>query len=796
MAESSTENGLVLIESPEKALEKRYIELLEKRIADLELAVNKPSTTVALSPESAKAEVAKTENADGTLVEQKEPPKPRIKRVTARQDMLSGMRIDQDSLDEQKKKGGKAGEPKDDFVITFREVVPTPFGNSRGYCEVDIVQGKLRDLLKETIKEYPGQSWEGEVVNMTTPFYPLVHNWSALETAVQPIEGDEGDTTQARKDLSDLLELIRTSPELKNYFKTRQSHLDAKVTTYENMWSIFIPEQLVYAKPFMATPQLFKVSSSSNLFPTSREPRVGVECWCYDWNGKDIVRAYYDIFIEYFRGTRSISELACYPLDCFTKDEKFDSPDQLREKLVERGAKYSRCVRAQKGVAQMFAFDGMALVESNMAIGKDSNTNIPPYCSDPNADPYGLGIPDPRPREQQRIKKRKAITVRGQYIIDAEHFLHYGGGALLIGDCEPWLEDAKNTDDVKDVAAAVKDKCKEADSRISAKGYDTTATEPDWSEEERAFLELLPSRFLGYSTAKKAWGQFSVSGTSPAKPRNNSVFATKLQLDDSYKDMISALVNNHASKNDEPDVDKKAVEDLVEGKGRGLVILLHGPPGVGKTLTAETIAEATGKPLFVVSVAEIGLDASQAEKNLDRMFSLAGAWEAVLLVDEADVFLESRTSEGDAERNALVSVLLRVLEYYDGIMILTTNRINSLDVAVQSRIHLAVRYDDLKKEQKKAIFMQNLDKLPKDSVKDRSAIDNWIEEAGCEAELNGRQIRNVVSAALAVACSDKVDQRITKEHLKQVIRVSKDFASDLARTTKLARDQNEAARFR
>lgn len=163
---------------------------------------------------------------------------------------------------------------------------------------------------------------------------------------------------------------------------------------------------------------------------------------------------------------------------------------------------------------------------------------------------------------------------------------------------------------------------------------------------------------------------------------------------------------------------------------------------------------------------------------------------------QADVFLESRTSEGDAERNALVSVLLRVLEYYDGIMILTTNRINSLDVAVQSRIHLAVRYDDLKKEQKKAIFMQNLDKLPKDSVKDRSAIDNWIEEAGCEAELNGRQIRNVVSAALAVACSDKVDQRITKEHLKQVIRVSKDFASDLARTTKLARDQNEAARFR
>lgn len=49
-------------------------------------------------------------------------------------------------------------------------------------------------------------------------------------------------------------------------------------------------------------------------------------------------------------------------------------------------------------------------------------------------------------------------------------------------------------------------------------------------------------------------------------------------------------------------------------------------------LTAETIAEASGKPLFVVSVAEIGLDASNAEKNLEKLFTLAGSWDAVLLM--------------------------------------------------------------------------------------------------------------------------------------------------------------------
>jgi hypothetical protein len=55
--------------------------------------------------------------------------------------------------------------------------------------------------------------------------------------------------------------------------------------------------------------------------------------------------------------------------------------------------------------------------------------------------------------------------------------------------------------------------------------------------------------------------------------------------------------------------------------------------------------------------------------------------------DEADVFLEARgRGENDLRRNAMVSVLLRVLEYYDGILILTTNRMRSFDIAVQSRI--------------------------------------------------------------------------------------------------------------
>ena len=260
--------------------------------------------------------------------------------------------------------------------------------------------------------------------------------------------------------------------------------------------------------------------------------------------------------------------------------------------------------------------------------------------------------------------------------------------------------------------------------------------------------------------------------------------------------MINALVKSHESKNSPKD-DKVQVKDVVEDKGKGLVILLHGPPGVGKTLTAETIAEATGKPLFIVSVAEIGLNASKAEKNLEQMFALAGSWEAVLLVDEADVFLESRTSDGDPNRNALVSVLLRVLEYYSGIIILTTNRITSLDIAVQSRIHLAIRFEDLTSDYKRKIFKIFLDQLKPGSIKNPEGITDWIKEYGCEYKLNGRQIRNVVSSALALARSSKdgLDDRLTVEHLKSVIRITKEFQEQLEYITKGIRAGNEVGRI-
>ncbi|KAF1829196.1 P-loop containing nucleoside triphosphate hydrolase protein [Decorospora gaudefroyi] len=206
-------------------------------------------------------------------------------------------------------------------------------------------------------------------------------------------------------------------------------------------------------------------------------------------------------------------------------------------------------------------------------------------------------------------------------------------------------------------------------------------------------------------------------------------------------------------------IDAKAF-DIIEGKGQGLVILLHGPAGVGKTLTAETISLATGRPLLTVSAAEIGVEYQQAEKNLTEVFVDAARWEAILLMNEADVFVEERT-KGELNRNALVSVLLRCLEYFDGIIIMTTNRVRSIDAAVQSRIQLAIQFHDLKPSQREAIYLNRLKYIPDNEIDNRAELERGLKNSllvknrSSTVKPNGRQIRNIVTYARALAKSEE-----------------------------------------
>ncbi|KAI2397052.1 hypothetical protein LOZ67_005578 [Ophidiomyces ophidiicola] len=144
-------------------------------------------------------------------------------------------------------------------------------------------------------------------------------------------------------------------------------------------------------------------------------------------------------------------------------------------------------------------------------------------------------------------------------------------------------------------------------------------------------------------------------------------------------------------------------DDFVTGKGKGLNVLLLGPPGVGKTLTAEAMSEHFQRPLHSISAAQLAVEPDRLEDNLTHIFQIAKRFDALLLLDKADVFLERRASI-NASKDATVTIFLRKLEYFQGIFFLTTNRDAELDEAILSRIHLKLKYEALNQRQRKDIW--------------------------------------------------------------------------------------------
>ena len=206
---------------------------------------------------------------------------------------------------------------------------------------------------------------------------------------------------------------------------------------------------------------------------------------------------------------------------------------------------------------------------------------------------------------------------------------------------------------------------------------------------------MLPYSVHGFVLRSRKWRTFNIDDVEDV--RNSSGF-DDLVLPPGHKDTVEALVNRHSRGTRTVDIRTEANTsmDLITGKGKGLIILLHGAPGVGKTSTAECVAEKTERPLFPITCGDLGESAMEVEESLERNFSLAHRWGCVLLLDEADVFLSLR-NQNDLSRNAIVSVFLRTLEYYSGILFLTTNRVGALDPAFKSRIHISLYYPNLTK---------------------------------------------------------------------------------------------------
>ncbi|EEP81400.1 conserved hypothetical protein [Uncinocarpus reesii 1704] len=547
----------------------------------------------------------------------------------------------------------------------------------------------------------------------------------------------------------------------KDYAETKKTLyplLENNTITFDLLWALFKPNTIVYTPTYGAAdePRAFKLEYATKESSFMKGQWYSIEGRYLEYDGKSFGMGTMTSEVDFFKGPRKITSLACYPIQYHRDSEA------LKTKLVDRGKKFVALQGMNYRFHQGMAFfkkrrsiikvniNGRVMVDP--ALHRRINPNYPistvkPKDSDildgSGDDTDGEGCCCGSSSETERAGRDDiAPKTKLKVIHDKEGKPHLVEVEIDENGNEIVKEDI---DKIKDGAAGNND--------------------IDFTEEE---LLIASPVVLGFAFSEKLWLEFTVSGIREIE-WNSGAFDS-LVLPGNQKSIVKALVESHtfhAAEN---------IDDVIQGKGKGLVAVLHGPPGTGKTLTAEGIAELLKRPLYMVSAGELGTDSRTLEGELNKILDIAHSWGAVLLLDEADVFLEKRTIQ-DIHRNALVSIFLRLLEYFQGILFLTTNRVETFDDAFQSRIHVALRYGDLTTKAKRTVWKMFLDKVRTKEGLEVVKFTDKDYDTLARHNLNGRQIKNSVRTAQALALNEKA--ALSMEHINRVLDVAETFEHDL-----------------
>ena len=550
----------------------------------------------------------------------------------------------------------------------------------------------------------------------------------------------------------------------KDYAETKKTLyplLEANTITFDLLWALFKSNDIAYCPTYSNPdePRAFKIEYANKESSFMKGQWYSIEGRYLEYDGKSFGMGTMSVEVEQFKGPRKISSLACYPLryhkDC----------DKMKQQLIERGKKFV----ALKGMNYRF-HKGMGFYKKKRQIIKvniNGRVMVDPAIHrriNPN---YPISTVKPKDPDIIDDSDESDDESCGCACDSSDGDDHHQVEQLDDAD-EPRTK-IKLVGDEEEHAHLVEVEVDENGNEIKKENLDTIEVaddaEHEFSEEE---LLIASPVVLGFAFSEKLWLEFTVSGITEIE-WNEGAFSS-LVLPDNQKSIVKALVESHtfqASRN---------IDDVIQGKGRGLVAVLHGPPGTGKTLTAEGIAELLKCPLYMVSAGELGTNPRELEAELNKILGIAHSWGAVLLLDEADVFLEKRTIQ-DIHRNALVSIFLRLLEYFQGILFLTTNRVETFDDAFQSRIHVALRYGELTTKAKRSVWKMFLDKVREKDGLETIKFSEDDYRGLSKHNLNGRQIKNAVRTAQALAVNER--EKLGIEHIRRVLDVAETFEKDL-----------------
>ena len=555
----------------------------------------------------------------------------------------------------------------------------------------------------------------------------------------------------------------------------------SKLISFKLAWAYFLKDSMMYS-PGKDCERIRKIVDTTYKLNSVGKPYLSIKCKEIVFDGETFIWQDDEVQIATFDGNKPIKELSHYPLSFH------DDPKSVIDRLTARGQR-------------VLDYQGLTYCEyEGLAIYEDDDIGIQKHNVSARIliDTYGY---QKHHRALKRRGGRDQDSLNNKVLNDAIPIIINNHQLPPPPPPPPAIVSRKGHPPPPNAQAALLGQKPKSLYIKRLDEEDQARNKKDMLAREQDLVFLSPL-LPGYALKNKLWCKyfddnrceiatdyvsvnFYVDDIKPVQWNDDAY--EHLVYEEESKDLVLTFVENHQNT-------KKEMDDVIIGKGQGLVILLSGPPGTGKTLTAEAVADKTRRPFYHLQAEDLGINAALLGERLKKIFEMATEWDAVILLDEADVFMAER-NPNDIARNELVSIFLRELEYYRGIIFLTTNLYDTIDAAFRSRVNIHLLFSRLSESSRLLVWRKFLQRLPPpkrvtpveedmDSEGDSATpsqkhdIDEEDLEELSKWQLNGREIKNAIKT-VKTWCDTK-GYEINLTRLESGIKVTAPHASKAA----------------